>query len=189
MKALAPIRAALGIRTVFNLLGPLTNPAAPRFLLIGAYDAATAELMAGTLAGMQIERALGGARRRGLGRSDADRPIPGIRCRGQTNPATAKSIPRSLASRAAARASFSAATPGRISRPCSMCSKDAIAARIATRWRCNVASRLMIAGRAQSIAAGIDAARARRRQRPGASMAASGCSDFAANRSGTQGRP
>ena len=57
MKALAPIRAALGIRTIFNLLGPLTNPAAPRFRLIGAYDAATAELMAGTLAGMDIERA------------------------------------------------------------------------------------------------------------------------------------
>jgi anthranilate phosphoribosyltransferase len=56
MKVLAPIRAALGIRTVFNLLGPLTNPAAPRFLLVGAYDAATAELMAGTLAGMKIER-------------------------------------------------------------------------------------------------------------------------------------
>ncbi|MDP9084269.1 MAG: anthranilate phosphoribosyltransferase [Pseudomonadota bacterium] len=57
MKALAPIRAALGIRTVFNLLGPLTNPASPRFRLIGAYDAAAAELMAGTLAGMDIERA------------------------------------------------------------------------------------------------------------------------------------
>lgn len=57
MKALAPIRAALGIRTVFNLLGPLTNPASPRFRLIGAYDAATAELMAGTLSGMDIERA------------------------------------------------------------------------------------------------------------------------------------
>jgi anthranilate phosphoribosyltransferase len=57
MKVLAPIRAALGIRTVFNLLGPLTNPAAPRFRLIGAYDASTAELMAGTLAGMDIERA------------------------------------------------------------------------------------------------------------------------------------
>jgi anthranilate phosphoribosyltransferase len=53
----APIRAALGIRTVFNLLGPLTNPAAPRFRLIGAYDAATAELIAGTLAGMNIQRA------------------------------------------------------------------------------------------------------------------------------------
>jgi anthranilate phosphoribosyltransferase len=57
MGALAPIRAALGIRTVFNLLGPLTNPAGPRYRLIGAYDAATAELMAGTLAGMDIARA------------------------------------------------------------------------------------------------------------------------------------
>jgi anthranilate phosphoribosyltransferase len=57
MRTLAPVRAALGVRTVFNLLGPLTNPAAPRFALIGAYDAATAELMAGTLAGMQMQRA------------------------------------------------------------------------------------------------------------------------------------
>jgi anthranilate phosphoribosyltransferase len=57
MKTLGPIRSALGVRTVFNLLGPLTNPAAPRFLLAGAYDAQTAELMAGTLAGTQIERA------------------------------------------------------------------------------------------------------------------------------------
>ena len=57
MRTLAPIRAALGIRTVFNLLGPLTNPVAPRYRLIGAYDAPTAELMAGTLAGMDIERA------------------------------------------------------------------------------------------------------------------------------------
>jgi anthranilate phosphoribosyltransferase len=57
MKALAAVRSALGVRTVFNLLGPLTNPAAPRFHLIGAYDAATAELMAGTLAGMDIGRA------------------------------------------------------------------------------------------------------------------------------------
>ena len=57
MKALAPVRAALGIRTVFNLLGPLTNPAAPRYHLIGAYDATAAELIADTLAGMEITRA------------------------------------------------------------------------------------------------------------------------------------
>jgi len=34
----------------------LTNPAAPRFYLIGAFDAAAAELMAATLAGMEAER-------------------------------------------------------------------------------------------------------------------------------------
>ena len=57
MKSVAPIRSALGVRTVFNLLGPLTNPAAPRYSLIGAYDAAAAELMAESLAGMGAERA------------------------------------------------------------------------------------------------------------------------------------
>jgi anthranilate phosphoribosyltransferase len=57
MKALAPIRTALGVRTVFNLLGPLTNPASPRYLLIGTFSAASAELMAGTLAGMPYVRA------------------------------------------------------------------------------------------------------------------------------------
>jgi anthranilate phosphoribosyltransferase len=57
MKTLAPIRTALGVRTVFNMLGPLTNPASPRYLLIGAFSAASAQLMAGTLAGMPIRRA------------------------------------------------------------------------------------------------------------------------------------
>jgi anthranilate phosphoribosyltransferase len=57
MRNVAPIRTALGVRTIFNLLGPLTNPAAPRFQLLGAYDAATAELMANTVAGMEIARA------------------------------------------------------------------------------------------------------------------------------------
>jgi anthranilate phosphoribosyltransferase len=57
MKSVAPIRRSLGVRTVFNLLGPLTNPAAPRFYLIGAYDAAAAELIAESLAGMDFEHA------------------------------------------------------------------------------------------------------------------------------------
>ncbi len=58
MKSLAQVRATLGVRTVFNILGPLTNPAAPPFHVIGAYDLPTAELMAQALAGMGIERAL-----------------------------------------------------------------------------------------------------------------------------------
>lgn len=57
MKAVAPIRGAMSVRTVFNVLGPLTNPAAPPFQLIGAYSKDAAKLMADTLAGMPLERA------------------------------------------------------------------------------------------------------------------------------------
>jgi len=56
MKEVAPVRRALGVRTVFNLLGPLTNPAEPPFGIIGAYSAEAARLMADTLAGMPIQR-------------------------------------------------------------------------------------------------------------------------------------
>jgi anthranilate phosphoribosyltransferase len=58
MKAVAPLRQALGVRTVFNILGPLTNPAAPPFQVIGAFSVEVAELMAGTLAGIpEVRRA------------------------------------------------------------------------------------------------------------------------------------
>jgi anthranilate phosphoribosyltransferase len=54
---IAPVRAALGVRTVFNILGPLSNPASPAYLVIGAFDLATAELMAHALQGSGIRRA------------------------------------------------------------------------------------------------------------------------------------
>jgi len=57
MKMIAPVRRDLGIRTVFNILGPLTNPAMPPYLLVGAFDIPAARLMAETLAGMGIRRA------------------------------------------------------------------------------------------------------------------------------------
>ena len=56
-KSIAPVRAALGVRTVFNILGPLSNPAEPPFLVIGAFDAPTAELMAQALQGTHVKRA------------------------------------------------------------------------------------------------------------------------------------
>ena len=56
MKSIAPIRAALGVRTVFNLLGPLANPARPPFMLVGAFSREAAALMADTLSGLDIER-------------------------------------------------------------------------------------------------------------------------------------
>ena len=57
MKHIAPIRIALGVRTVFNILGPLVNPAEPPYHVIGAPSEPVAELMASTLAGLPITRA------------------------------------------------------------------------------------------------------------------------------------
>ena len=58
MKAVAPVRRALGVRTVFNLLGPLTNPAGARRQLLGVFAADRVEPMAQVLASFGAERAL-----------------------------------------------------------------------------------------------------------------------------------
>lgn len=57
MKSIAPVRRALGVRTIFNLAGPLANPAAPPHHVIGVFDLDTARMVADTLAGMPVERA------------------------------------------------------------------------------------------------------------------------------------
>ena len=57
MKAVVPARRAMGVRTAFNLLGPLTNPARPDFQVLGAYSPEGAKLIAEALAKMDVERA------------------------------------------------------------------------------------------------------------------------------------
>ena len=57
MKYAQPARLELKMRTVFNLLGPLTNPAGATRQLIGAPSAHAAELMAKAMAGLEPERA------------------------------------------------------------------------------------------------------------------------------------
>ncbi len=52
----APIRRALGVRTIFNILGPLTNPAQPPFGVIGAFSLDAARLMADAISGLDVER-------------------------------------------------------------------------------------------------------------------------------------
>jgi anthranilate phosphoribosyltransferase len=53
-----PVRKELGVRTIFNFLGPLTNPAGATRQLIGVSDPAVLELMAGALALLGCDRAL-----------------------------------------------------------------------------------------------------------------------------------
>src|SRR3954466_12552666 len=56
MKHAQPVRVDLKMRTVFNLLGPLTNPAGATAQLVGAPSERAAELMAGALVALGLER-------------------------------------------------------------------------------------------------------------------------------------
>ena len=58
MRHAAQPRRELGIRTVFNILGPLTNPAGARYQLLGVYEPGLVDLVAGALARLGTERAL-----------------------------------------------------------------------------------------------------------------------------------
>ena len=58
MKYAAPVRKQLGFRTVFNMLGPLTNPAGAAFQLVGVPSCDAAEKMAGALSGLNRRRAI-----------------------------------------------------------------------------------------------------------------------------------
>src|SRR5258708_21193957 len=53
-----PVRKELAVRTIFNFLGPLTNPAGARRQLIGVADPAFLDVMAGALARLGVDRAL-----------------------------------------------------------------------------------------------------------------------------------
>ena len=58
MKYVGAIRKELGFRTVFNILGPLTNPAKPEFFLLGVYDEYLVEVVAHVLGSLGVKRAL-----------------------------------------------------------------------------------------------------------------------------------
>ena len=58
MKYVAPVRKELGIRTVFNLLGPLSNPAGATMELMGVYDEALVEPLARVLANLGVKKAM-----------------------------------------------------------------------------------------------------------------------------------
>ena len=58
MKYVGAIRKELGIRTVFNILGPLTNPASPSRMLLGVYSEALVEPLSRVLNSLGVKRAL-----------------------------------------------------------------------------------------------------------------------------------
>lgn len=58
MKYVAPIRKELGIRTVFNILGPLTNPSNPKMHLLGVYDRSLVQPVAEVLTKLGSKRGM-----------------------------------------------------------------------------------------------------------------------------------
>ena len=58
MKYVGAIRKELGFRTVFNILGPLTNPASPKRQLLGVYDDYLVEPLAQVLANLGVKRGM-----------------------------------------------------------------------------------------------------------------------------------
>lgn len=58
MKYVGAIRKELGFRTVFNILGPLTNPASPKMQLLGVYDEYLAEPLAQVLINLGVKRGM-----------------------------------------------------------------------------------------------------------------------------------
>ncbi len=58
MKYVGAIRKELGFRTVFNILGPLTNPASPKLQLLGVYDDYLVEPLAQVLINLGVQRGM-----------------------------------------------------------------------------------------------------------------------------------
>ncbi len=58
MRFVGPIRGQLGVRTVFNILGPLTNPAKADYIILGVYTKELTEIMAKVLQQVGIKRAM-----------------------------------------------------------------------------------------------------------------------------------
>ena len=167
-----PVRRELAVRTIFNLLGPLTNPAGARRQLIGVSDARFLETIAGALARLGVERALVVAER--------GRPRRGLRER-----------PDAASSRSTARSSRSYVLDARRRSASASRRRPPPTARAAARPRENAAvtraileadagqaaarrrgaradqrrRRDLRGGRADTIAEGVEAARAGARRR------------------------
>jgi anthranilate phosphoribosyltransferase len=77
-----PVRRELAVRTIFNLLGPLTNPAGAMRQLIGVSDADFLERMAGALASLGVDRALVVAGEDGLDEVSAFAPTKVVEVNG-----------------------------------------------------------------------------------------------------------
>jgi anthranilate phosphoribosyltransferase len=82
-RCVIPVRRELAVRTIFNLLGPLTNPAGARRQLIGVSEPRFLDTIAGALAQLGVDRALVVASEDGLDEISANAPTKVVEVNGE----------------------------------------------------------------------------------------------------------
>ena len=117
-----PVRRELATRTVFNVLGPLTNPAGARRSVVGVYSPQLARTLADGARPARREARVRRARRGRDRRALAVRPEPRLRGSSPGRFASTSSTRSSSGSRAARRTSCAAGIPRRTLRRCAMSS-------------------------------------------------------------------
>ncbi len=134
MKNVGPTRVELGTRTIFNLLGPLSNPAGVKRQMVGTFSKHWIEPMAQVLKNLGSEFGLGRARLRRPGRNHDHRPDQCRRAREWQGTHVRDLACRPWAEESQAEANCAAATPTPTRRHCSACSRERTA-RCATSLR------------------------------------------------------
>lgn len=153
-----PVRRALGVRTIFNLLGPLTNPAGARRQVVGVADPDALELVAGALARLDTERALVVSSSDGLDELSTSGPTHVVEVEGE-------SLRRYVvepADAGLAEATFDALAGGTPAQNAAIV-RSILAGEPGPRADIallNAGAAIYVAGRAGSIAEGVEAARA-----------------------------
>jgi len=168
-----PVRRELAVRTIFNLLGPLTNPAGARRQLIGVSDPRVLETIAGALARLGVDRALVVAAEDGLDEISILAPTKVLEVNGEeitrytlspeevgVQPSSAADFERDCAG--GTPAENAAVTRAIMQGEASIEGEASIAGGSASGdlAAINAGAAIYTAGRADSIAAGVEAARA-----------------------------
>ena len=166
-----PVRKELAVRTIFNFLGPLTNPAGARRQLIGVSDPAFLDAIAGALARLGVDRALVVSSEDGLDEMSTSAPTHVVEVNGDVDraqhrlargrrPASAAPSRRPAGRRRTTPRPPRASSPAsRAPRATSRCSTPA--RRSTPAARADVAARGRRRGRARPSTTGAAAAHAR----------------------------
>ena len=184
MKFVGPVRKEIGVPTVFNFLGPLTNPARTRYQLVGVSEPAMASIMAAVLGATGSRHAMVIHADDGLDELSVTSPSTVHELVGdgagtfeftewRVDPAALGLAPATMDDLRGGDAAFNADVhplgPGRRAGP----RRDI--------GVLNAAAALMVAGRVTDLAAGLEVASESHRQRPGR-RGAGGAGDYVASR-------